>query len=148
VVGSTSEAGDATLRAVYAPVLETGTPYLATDLATAELVKVAANAFLATKISFINAVATVCDAAGADVGRPVAKLSTQTAASQRAIMASHRWEPRKPAPLSPQLSYSPQGTPAHISAQAPQFSYALGSAGAGGTTTIMVRITGPVPSLR
>jgi UDPglucose 6-dehydrogenase len=39
-----------------------------TDLATAELVKVAANAFLATKISFINAMADVCDAAGADVG--------------------------------------------------------------------------------
>ena len=67
VVGSTSEAADRTLRAVYAPVLDSGTPYLATDLATAELVKVAANAFLATKISFINAVANVCDAAGADV---------------------------------------------------------------------------------
>jgi UDPglucose 6-dehydrogenase len=67
VVGSTSEAADATLRAVYAPVLDSGTPYLATDLATAELVKVAANAFLATKISFINAIANVCDAAGADV---------------------------------------------------------------------------------
>ena len=49
------------------PVLELGTPYITTDLATAELVKVAANAFLATKISFINAVANVCDAAGADV---------------------------------------------------------------------------------
>ncbi len=67
VAGSTSEAAHATLRTVYAPVLDTGTPYLPTDLATAELVKVAANAFLATKISFINAVATMCDAAGADV---------------------------------------------------------------------------------
>ena len=44
-----------------------GTPYISTDLATAELAKVAANAFLATKISFINAVADVCEAAGADV---------------------------------------------------------------------------------
>ncbi len=67
VVGVTSEAADVTLRAVYASVLELGTPYIVTDLATAELVKVAANAFLATKISFINAVANVCDAAGADV---------------------------------------------------------------------------------
>lgn len=55
-------------RRVYAPILERGTPLLVTDLATAELVKVAANAFLATKISFINAMAEVCDAVGADVG--------------------------------------------------------------------------------
>ena len=67
MVGVTSEAADVTLRAVYASVLELGTPYIVTDLATAELVKVAANAFLATKISFINAIANVCDAAGADV---------------------------------------------------------------------------------
>jgi UDPglucose 6-dehydrogenase len=54
-------------RRVYAPILELGTPFLVTDLATAELVKVAANAFLATKISFINAMSEVCDATGADV---------------------------------------------------------------------------------
>jgi len=58
---------EAVARAVYAPILERGTPFLVTDLATAELVKVSANAFLATKISFINAIAEVCDAAGADV---------------------------------------------------------------------------------
>ena len=54
-------------REVYAKILATGTPFLVTDLATAELVKVSANAFLATKISFINAIAEVCEAAGADV---------------------------------------------------------------------------------
>ncbi len=54
-------------RRVYGAIIETGTPFLVTDLATAELVKVAANAFLATKISFINAMADVCDASGADV---------------------------------------------------------------------------------
>lgn len=54
-------------REVYAPIIERGTPFLVTDLATAELVKVSANAFLATKISFINAIAEVCEAAGADV---------------------------------------------------------------------------------
>ena len=58
---------EAVAREVYGPILATGTPFLVTDLATAELVKVAANAFLATKISFINAMAEVCDAAGADV---------------------------------------------------------------------------------
>ena len=55
------------LRDFYAPVIATGTPVVVTDFATAELVKVSANAFLATKISFINAVAEVCEAAGADV---------------------------------------------------------------------------------
>jgi len=67
VVGVTSSQDDATLRAVYAPLLTADTPYVSTDLATAELAKVAANAFLATKVSFINAVAEVCEAAGADV---------------------------------------------------------------------------------
>ncbi len=67
VVGSTGQDADALLRRCYQPILDTGTPYLATDLVTAELVKVAANSFLATKISFINAMAEVCEAAGADV---------------------------------------------------------------------------------
>jgi UDPglucose 6-dehydrogenase len=60
-------AAEALLRRVYATPISTGTPVVVTDPATAELVKVAANAFLATKISFINAMAEVCEAAGADV---------------------------------------------------------------------------------
>lgn len=67
VAGVTSQADDDVLRAVYQKVTAAGTPYLTTDLATAELVKVAANSFLATKISFINAMANVCEVAGADV---------------------------------------------------------------------------------
>jgi len=55
------------LDEVYASVLATGTPLVITDYPTAELVKAAANAFLATKISFINAMAEVCEASGADV---------------------------------------------------------------------------------
>ena len=55
------------LREVYAEPIAAGAPFLVTDLATAELVKVAANAFLATKISFINAMAEVCETAHADV---------------------------------------------------------------------------------
>ena len=58
---------EAVLREVYAPLLDAGTPLLVTDFATAELVKVAANAFLATKISFINAMAEVCEATGGDI---------------------------------------------------------------------------------
>jgi UDPglucose 6-dehydrogenase len=67
VAGVTSAPAADRLRQVYADALAAGTPFLATDLATAELVKVAANAFLATKISFINAMAEVCEVAEADV---------------------------------------------------------------------------------
>lgn len=65
--GSEDHPAVAILDAVYAVPLAAGTPRLVTDLATAELVKAAANSFLATKISFINAMAEVCEAAGADV---------------------------------------------------------------------------------
>ncbi|MGJ4138384.1 UDP-glucose dehydrogenase family protein [Corynebacterium evansiae] len=54
-------------RDIYAPALEEGTPFLVMDMPTAELVKVSANAFLATKISFINAVSELCEIVGADV---------------------------------------------------------------------------------
>ncbi len=66
VVGTWSQHSSAVLREVYAPILETGTPFLELDVPTAELVKVAANAFLATKISFINAMAEVAEVSGAD----------------------------------------------------------------------------------
>jgi UDPglucose 6-dehydrogenase len=67
VLGVTSGRAEALVREVYAAPLAAGTPLLVMDLETAELVKAAANAFLATKISFINAMAEVCEAAGADV---------------------------------------------------------------------------------
>jgi UDPglucose 6-dehydrogenase len=67
VVGVTSEWAEQVLRTVYARQIAAGAEFFVTDLATAELAKVAANAFLATKISFINAIAEVCDAAGANV---------------------------------------------------------------------------------
>jgi UDPglucose 6-dehydrogenase len=67
VLGVASERAEALLRQVYAGQLAAGVQLFVTDPATAELAKVAANAFLATKISFINAVAEVCDVAGANV---------------------------------------------------------------------------------
>ena len=67
VVGVASERAEKAMREFYAPITDTGIPIVVTDYATAELVKVSANAFLATKISFINAVGEVCEAAGADV---------------------------------------------------------------------------------
>jgi UDPglucose 6-dehydrogenase len=75
VLGATSDRAITTVREVYAPILETGTPLLVADFATTELVKVAANSFLATKISFINAMAEVCEATGADVTRLAEALS-------------------------------------------------------------------------
>ena len=67
VFGVTAERAEELLRRVFATPLASGTPALTMDLETAELVKVAANSFLATKISFINVMAEVCEAAGADV---------------------------------------------------------------------------------
>jgi UDPglucose 6-dehydrogenase len=67
VFGVRSDWAEQALRSAFAPVIEAGTPVIVTDFATAELVKVAANSFLATKISFINAMAEVCEATGADV---------------------------------------------------------------------------------
>ena len=67
--GSEENSAVSILDEVYSIPLANGTPRLVTDLPTAELVKTAANSFLATKISFINAMAELCDAAGADVTR-------------------------------------------------------------------------------
>ena len=67
VVGVQNDLAEATLRQVYEKLLAEQIPWIRSDLRTAELVKSAANAFLVTKISFINAMAEVCDAAGADV---------------------------------------------------------------------------------
>jgi UDPglucose 6-dehydrogenase len=67
VAGVTSRRAEEILRQVYARPVADGAAFIVTDLETAELAKTAANAFLATKISFINAMAEVCEAAGGDV---------------------------------------------------------------------------------
>ena len=67
VFGVRSERAEQALRAAFEPVVSAGCPVVVTDFATAELVKVAANSFLATKISFINAMAEVCEVVHADV---------------------------------------------------------------------------------
>ncbi|MGV0720973.1 UDP-glucose/GDP-mannose dehydrogenase family protein [Mycolicibacterium elephantis] len=67
VFGVMSEHAEKLLLEVYGSIIESGTPYITTDVATAEMVKVAANAFLATKVSFINAMAELCEVANADV---------------------------------------------------------------------------------
>ncbi len=67
VIGAESEHAREVMRAVYRPLFLIETPILFTNLETAELTKYAANAFLATKITFINEVADLCEKVGADV---------------------------------------------------------------------------------
>ncbi|WP_067606952.1 UDP-glucose dehydrogenase family protein [Nocardiopsis listeri] len=67
VIGTDSPRVEKAVRSLWQQQVDDGTPFLVTDLQTAELVKVSANAFLATKISFINAMAEVSEVAGADV---------------------------------------------------------------------------------
>lgn len=94
---------------MYAPLLDAGVPFLVTDLQTAELVKVSANAFLATKISFINAISEVCEAAGADVSLladalgydPVSDANVSTPVWDSVAAACRRISaPSWPAPVS------------------------------------------------
>ena len=66
VLGGGTAIGIATLKEIYAPIVKAGTPFVEMDLQTAELVKTAANSFLATKISFINAMAEIAEVSGAD----------------------------------------------------------------------------------
>ncbi|MBC7375512.1 MAG: UDP-glucose/GDP-mannose dehydrogenase family protein, partial [Frankiales bacterium] len=87
VFGVRSQAAEAQLRAAFAPVLALPTPVVVTDFATAQLVKVAANAFLATKISFINAMAEVCEATGGDVTMLSKALSYDTRIGGRFLHA-------------------------------------------------------------
>jgi UDPglucose 6-dehydrogenase len=87
VVGVRSERAEDKLREVYQPLIDAGVPFLVTDYATAELVKVAANSFLATKISFINAMAEVCEAAGADVTQLAAAIGYDPRIGHRFLAA-------------------------------------------------------------
>jgi len=75
VFGVASEWAKEQLIAAFKPIVDDGTPVIVTDLPTAELVKVAANSFLATKISYINAMAEVCEVTGADVNLLASALS-------------------------------------------------------------------------
>ncbi len=67
VIGVESDRSEQVLREVYKPLFLRDTPIVSTTIETAELTKYAANAFLAVKISFINEIASVCEAVGADV---------------------------------------------------------------------------------
>ena len=85
VFGVTSVQAGEVLRQVYEQPLAAGIPGMVMDLETAELVKISANAFLATKISFINAMADVCEAVGADVIRLVDALARDERIGRRSL---------------------------------------------------------------
>ena len=85
--GDGGAAAKALLDEVYATPLGQGTPLVVTDFATAELVKAAANSFLATKISFINAMAEVCEASGADVTQLADAIGYDTRIGRRFLNA-------------------------------------------------------------
>src|SRR6478609_357392 len=85
--GPAGETARTLLDEVYAAPLAAGTPLVATDYPTAELVKAAANSFLATKISFINAMAEVCEASGADVTQLADAIGYDTRIGRRFLNA-------------------------------------------------------------
>jgi UDPglucose 6-dehydrogenase len=87
VFGVQSEWAEQQIRAAFGPVIEAGAPVVVTDFATAELVKVAANSFLATKISFINAMAEVCEVTGADVTKLSEAIGYDTRIGRRFLNA-------------------------------------------------------------
>ena len=87
VFGVRTDRAEATLRAAFAPVIDLPTPVVVCDFATAQLVKVAANAFLATKISFINAMAEVCEVTHGDVTKLSEALSYDTRIGGRFLHA-------------------------------------------------------------
>ena len=85
--GAAGERAVAQLNEVYAAAMDTKTPLVVTDYATAELVKVAANAFLATKISFINAMAEIAEVSGADVTQLADAIGYDTRIGRRFLNA-------------------------------------------------------------
>ncbi|HOA85957.1 MAG: UDP-glucose/GDP-mannose dehydrogenase family protein [Microbacteriaceae bacterium] len=87
VYGVADDRATAMLDEVYAQTISNGTPRVVTDYATAELVKVAANAFLATKISFINAMAEIAEVTGADVTQLADAIGHDTRIGRRFLNA-------------------------------------------------------------
>jgi len=103
VVGANSREAINTLRALYEPIIEqsfpteldprpkVAVPFVTTDLASAEMIKYAANAFLATKISFINEIANLCDLVGADVANVAYGIGLDERIGARFLSAGIGW---------------------------------------------------------
>jgi UDPglucose 6-dehydrogenase len=103
VVGADSRKALDTLRALYEPLIEqsfpteldprpkVAVPFVTTDLVSAEMIKYAANAFLATKISFINEISTLCELVGADVGEVAYGIGLDERIGPRFLSAGIGW---------------------------------------------------------
>lgn len=87
VVGVASEAAEKIMRKIYSPLTRANRPLIVTDILSAELIKYAANAFLATKISFINEIARFCDATGANVKEVARGMGADTRIGSRFLAA-------------------------------------------------------------
>ena len=95
-----------TMRALYEPIIQqtfptqadprprVAVPFVTTDLASAEMIKYAANAFLATKISFINEIANICELIGADVGSVAHGIGLDGRIGSRFLSAGIGWGDR------------------------------------------------------
>jgi UDPglucose 6-dehydrogenase len=100
VLGSNSDRAIETMQQLYAPLVERKfaedsslppVPVVVTDLSSAEMVKYASNAFLATKISFINEVANICDRVGADVTQVAAGIGLDSRIGKKFLQAGIGW---------------------------------------------------------
>src|SRR5690606_40582118 len=93
VYGTASAGEDATtamLDQVYRSIIDHGSPRLIMSFESSELVKVSANSFLATKISFINAIAELCDSSGADVSDVAAAIGPDDRIGPKFLRAGSR----------------------------------------------------------
>ena len=100
VLGSTSEKAIAKMQELYTPIVQRKfaddpslepVPVVVTDISSAEMIKYAANAFLATKISFINEVANICDRVGADVTQVAAGIGLDSRIGKKFLQAGIGW---------------------------------------------------------
>ncbi|MEH2251534.1 UDP-glucose dehydrogenase family protein [Nostoc sp.] len=100
VLGGNSQRAVALMQQLYAPIVERKyatdqslppVPILATDLSSAEMIKYAANAFLATKISFINEVANICDRVGADITQVAKGIGLDSRIGNKFLQAGIGW---------------------------------------------------------
>jgi hypothetical protein len=103
VFGVESDEADQALRDVYAPMINDGVPVVRTDLATAELAKVSANVMLAARISLVNLLAEVCEAADADVGDLTRILGLDERIGSKFLQPRRRLRRRLPAQGHPRL---------------------------------------------
>ncbi|MTJ32127.1 UDP-glucose/GDP-mannose dehydrogenase family protein [Aphanizomenon sp. UHCC 0183] len=100
VLGGNSQQATGMMKELYAPIIERkfaanqslpSVPVLVTDLSSAEMIKYAANAFLATKISFINEVANICDRVGADVTQVAKGIGLDSRIGSKFLQAGIGW---------------------------------------------------------